>query len=115
MPKGTAQPAFWIRLLTPPDSQVYLAMEEKEAGATGKAKLLVAEFAQCFLAIRSTIHPYGIPGEAAGKSSNVAFAARKIFANHEHDGQDVLITVMDGTFIFHHSDDEIHPIGPYLA
>jgi len=96
-------------------SQVYLALEEKEAGATGKAKLLVAEFAQCFLAIRSTIHPYGIPGEAAGKSSNVAFAARKIFANHEHDGQDVLITVMDGTFIFHHSDDEIHPIGPYLA
>jgi hypothetical protein len=73
-------------------------MEEKEAGSTAKAKLLIAEFAQCFLAIKSSIHPYGIPGEAAGKSSNVAFAARKIFANHERDGQDVIITVMDGTF-----------------
>ncbi len=80
------------------DSQVYLAMEEKEAGSTAKAKLLIAEFAQCFLAIKSSIHPYGIPGEAAGKSSNVAFAARKVFANHERDGQDVIITVMDGTF-----------------
>ena len=73
-------------------------MEEKEAGAPSKAKLLVAEFAQCFLAIRATVHPFGVPGEAAGKSSNVAFAARKIFASHERDGQDVLITVMDGPF-----------------
>jgi hypothetical protein len=79
-----------------PDLQVYLAMEEKEAGSMTKAKLLMTEFAKCFLAIKSSIHPYAIPGEAAGKSSNVAFAARRVFANHQHDSQDVIITIMDG-------------------
>jgi hypothetical protein len=92
-------------------------MEEKEAGSTAKAKLLVTEFAQCFLAIKSSIHPYGIPGEAAGKSSNVAFAARKIFANHERDGQDTIITVMDGTLpslIYHRKINGFCPIRPDL-
>jgi hypothetical protein len=82
-------------------------MEDKEAGAGAKAKLLVAEFAQCFLAIRASVHPYGIPGEAAGKSSNVAFAARKIFANHQRDGQEVIITVMDGKSLILASDDPV--------
>ena len=73
-------------------------MEEKEAGSMNKAKLLIAEFEKCFLSIKSPIHPYAVSGEAAGKSSNVAFAARRVFANHQGDAQDVIITVMDGMF-----------------
>jgi hypothetical protein len=71
-------------------------MEEKESTSMSKAKLLTTEFEKSFLTIRASIHPHAIEGEAAGKSSNVAFAARKVFANHQTDTQDVIITVMDG-------------------
>ena len=75
-----------------------MAMEEKEVGSMIKAKLLINEFEKRFFSIKSSIHPYALPGETAGKSSNVAFAARRVFANHQGDAQDVIITVMDGMF-----------------
>jgi hypothetical protein len=73
-------------------------MEEREIGSMIKAKLLITEFEKRFFSIKSSIHPYALPEESAGKSSNVAFAARRVFANHQGDVQDVIITVMDGMF-----------------
>jgi hypothetical protein len=71
-------------------------MEEKEVASITKANLLATEFDKSFLAIIPSFHPYAIAGEAAGKSSNVAFAAHRVFANHRNDAQDVIITIMDG-------------------
>jgi hypothetical protein len=78
-------------------------MESKEAEAAGKAAELLSTFEMAFLHIRATFHPPGVPGEIAGKSSNVAYAARYIMNIHARDeDQDAtnttntLITVIDG-------------------
>jgi len=72
-------------------------MEQTEAGCGEKAAILVSAFEESFLAIRSTIHPSDLPGEIRGKSSNVSFAARKIFDIHRWNKNrgDVIITVID--------------------
>ncbi|KAJ5177254.1 uncharacterized protein N7482_003131 [Penicillium canariense] len=79
--------------------EVYLAMEQKETTATVKASHLVAMFEKSFLHIRPTFHPTGIQGEIAGKSSNVACAARSIVEIHrpelKMDCCNVVVTVMD--------------------
>ncbi|KAF9891472.1 hypothetical protein FE257_003938 [Aspergillus nanangensis] len=79
--------------------EVYLAMEQKEVGATNKAMQLMQEYEKSFLHISSTFHPPGLAGEIPGKSSNVAFAARHIAVAHKEELDDgvsnVLITVMD--------------------
>lgn len=79
-------------------------MEEKEQQAHEKAKKLMASFGNSFYAIHATFHPVGLPGEIAGKSSNVAYAAREITNLHRHELSEgnckVVITVMDGILLF---------------
>lgn len=75
-------------------------MEQKEPGAAEKAAMLVSQFEKSFLHICPTFHPAALPGEIAGKSSNVAFAASHITeVRHPAlagDSCNVIITVMDG-------------------
>lgn len=74
-------------------------MEQKETEATDKAQKLISNFEKSFH-VRSMFHPAGLQGEIAGKSSNVAFAARQIV--HVHCAElstgscNVIITVIDG-------------------
>ncbi|CAL5871470.1 uncharacterized protein PFLUO_LOCUS5721 [Penicillium psychrofluorescens] len=79
--------------------EIYLAMEQKEESAPEKAAKLTAAFEKSFLHVRSTFHPSGVQGEIAGKSSNVAFAARRIVEIHRADLKaeacNVIATVMD--------------------
>jgi hypothetical protein len=72
-------------------------MESKEASAQSKASLLVSAFEDRFLAIHATYHPPDLPGEIAGKSSNVSWAAREMFNVHRLDKnrENIIITVMD--------------------
>jgi hypothetical protein len=80
--------------------EIYLAMEQKEDASSDKAGHLVTKFEKSFLHICGTFHPSGIQGEIAGKSSNVAFAARRIVEIHRTDLNEdccnVVVTVMDG-------------------
>jgi hypothetical protein len=75
-------------------------MEQKEAKAPEKAISLITAFEGVFREICSTFHPANLPGEIAGKSSNVAFAARHIVEAQRPDQSvlphDIIITVMDG-------------------
>lgn len=75
-------------------------MEQKEAVAADKAAHLMSVFEQSFLDIHTTFHPSGLKGEIAGKSSNVACAARRIMEIHRTelkiDCCNVIVTVMDG-------------------
>jgi hypothetical protein len=55
-----------------------LAMEEREgAAARVKAATLVEEYAGKIGRVFPTFHPYGLPGEVVGKSSNENWAARR--------------------------------------
>jgi len=84
--------------VTHPPLQVYLAMEEKEPGCRLKAARLISEYEKNFRNIRSTFHPAGVPGEIAGKSANVAYAAGAILDGYRSltEGDNVLITIIDG-------------------
>lgn len=77
--------------------EIYLAMELKEKACEEKANALIETFECKFRAVKPTFHPAGLPGEAAGKGSNVAWAARQIFNAHKYDNgkNDVLITIID--------------------
>ncbi|KAE8349682.1 glycosyl transferase family group 2-domain-containing protein [Aspergillus coremiiformis] len=79
--------------------EVYLAMEQKEIGAFEKAETLSSTYEKSFRCIHSTFHPAGLPGEIAGKSSNVAFAAQHIAQVHRaaliSGACNVIVTVMD--------------------
>lgn len=57
---------------------VALAMEAGDPNAASTAATLRAEFENQFLSILPTLHPKGIAGEVAGKSSNVAWSARHV-------------------------------------
>jgi hypothetical protein len=61
---------------------VYLGMEQREANGDIKAMNLVQSFVKRFRSITYTMHPSDIPGEAAGKGSNVAWAARELSRNY---------------------------------
>ncbi|KAF9894775.1 hypothetical protein FE257_004396 [Aspergillus nanangensis] len=78
---------------------IYLAMEMKERGCREKAQRLIEIFAPKFREIHSAFHPADLPGEMAGKSSNVAFAARHILKAYQYACQDeirnTIVTVMD--------------------
>jgi hypothetical protein len=57
---------------------VVLAMEEREGEAgREKARILCAEYAGRVGQIFATFHPWGLPGEVVGKSSNENWAARE--------------------------------------
>ncbi|KAF4423146.1 hypothetical protein F53441_14274, partial [Fusarium austroafricanum] len=77
---------------------VYLGMEQRESNAEIKALGLVQEFAKKFRSLDFTLHPSDIPGEAAGKGSNIAWAARKLSERYSTTvRRNVIITGIDGT------------------
>jgi hypothetical protein len=77
--------------------KVYLGMELRETGGEAKALSLVQRYIKKFRSIDYTLHPSGIPGEAAGKGSNLAWAARKLSSNYPMSvRKNVIITGIDG-------------------
>ncbi|KAI5466443.1 glycosyl transferase family group 2-domain-containing protein [Mariannaea sp. PMI_226] len=75
---------------------IYLAMEQREANGEIKAQGLIQEFAKKFRSIDFTSHPSDIPGEAAGKGSNIGWAAHKLSAKYSMAvRKDVIITGID--------------------
>lgn len=65
-----------------PQKQIFvvLAMEKREEEAKTRARLLMREFKGVFGEMIATYHP-DLAGEVKGKSSNQAFAARRVY-NH---------------------------------
>ena len=82
-------------VLTP--AQVFLAMEERDPGATCVAIKLLSTYEYRFRGIQFTLHPSGLEGEAPGKSSNIGWAAREIQQKYlgKPGWKDKLVTVMD--------------------
>lgn len=79
-------------------------MEQRESNAELKAMGLIQEFIKKFRSIDFTLHPSDIPGEAAGKGSNAAWAARKLSERYPlAQRKDVLVTGIDGTYFFSRS------------
>ena len=75
-------------------------MEQREAGSESKALTLIQEFVKKFRSIDYTLHPSDIPGEAAGKGSNMGWAARKLSAKYSTGiRKDVLVTGIDCKFL----------------
>ncbi|KAK4129339.1 hypothetical protein N657DRAFT_630249 [Parathielavia appendiculata] len=75
---------------------VYLAMEQREHNAETKATRLTNEFSKKFRSIDFTVHPSDIPGELAGKGSNMAWAARKLSEKYSlGQRKDVIVTGID--------------------
>lgn len=75
-------------------------METRETGSETKALGLVSEYIKNFRFIHFTLHPGDIPGEAPGKSSNTAWAARKLSERYPlNQRKDVIITGIDGMFL----------------
>lgn len=72
-------------------------MEQREANADAKAMRLIDEFSAKFRNISYTVHPSDIPGESAGKGSNVAWAARKLSERYPiEQRRNVVVTGIDG-------------------
>lgn len=72
-------------------------MEQKEEHSAFKAAKLIESFEKSFLKMSYTVHPFGIPGEAQGKSSNESWAATQASTDYEHEAKNnVVMTVMDG-------------------
>lgn len=57
---------------------IVLAMEEREADAKERARILINEFEDIFGSIFATYHP-DVAGEVKGKSSNEAYAGRVVY------------------------------------
>jgi hypothetical protein len=76
-----------------------LAMEDADPDAREKAAVLADEFHDCFADFLVTFHPYGLPGEVRGKSSNQAWAARcaveELVGRHGHDLDHLTVTSCD--------------------
>lgn len=73
-------------------------MEEREKDADVKARTLSDQFRGDFGRITYCIHPYGLPGEVPGKSSNQSWAVNQ--ASQYYDEQtkkNIIVTVMDGS------------------
>jgi Glycosyl transferase family group 2 len=82
-----------------------LAMEEREGEAgREKADLLVSEYQGRMGDIFATFHPWGLPGEVAGKSSNENWAARvakrRLVDESGHDIDNLTITSCDVDTVF---------------
>jgi hypothetical protein len=74
-------------------------MEQREQNCEAKAHQLVEEFAAKFRTISYTVHPSDIPGESAGKGSNVAWAARKASERYPiEQRKNVVVTGIDGEY-----------------
>jgi len=83
-----------------------LAMEAREKEAESKAKILLEEFGSQFRVCLTTVHPADIPGQIAGKASNVNWAASQLLGSELKkaglDLDNVVITIAD-------ADSEFHP------
>ncbi|KAH7309100.1 glycosyl transferase family group 2-domain-containing protein [Stachybotrys elegans] len=87
--------------------RICLAMEQREDGGKKKASTLVEEFHDKFSSIQYTLHPADIAGDAAGKGSNVAWAASRLSEAYAHvDRKNVVITVIDA---------DSHLLAPYFT
>ena len=77
---------------------VVLAFEERDAQAPARAARLTERFASRFGTWLVTLHP-DLPGEVKGKSSNLAWAARRVqdelIAAGRLDQRNLLVTVCD--------------------
>jgi hypothetical protein len=75
-------------------------MEQREVNGESKALSLIQEFVKKFRSIDYTLHPSDIPGEAAGKGSNIGWAARKLSAKYPISiRKNVIITGIDGMYL----------------
>lgn len=75
---------------------IYLGMEQREVKGESKALELIQEFGRKFRRMDYTTHPGDIPGEAAGKGSNMAWAAKKLSEKYSTKTRNnVVITSMD--------------------
>ena len=81
-------------------------MEEREEKSSIKASNLIATFDKYFFGMSYTIHPANIPGEAQGKSSNEAWAAKQATKDYSSGivKRNVIFTVMDGAYVQKHSE-----------
>jgi hypothetical protein len=71
-------------------------MEQREVNVELKAMALVSEFVKKFRSIDFTLHPSDIPGESAGKGSNMAWACRTFSERYAMGARkDVIITGID--------------------
>ncbi|RMZ86575.1 hypothetical protein DV736_g6198, partial [Chaetothyriales sp. CBS 134916] len=77
--------------------EVYLAMEERDSSARSISSQMKILYTGRFMNITVTFHPAGLPGETAGKSSNVSWAAREVIRSYSEESvqKDVLVTIMD--------------------
>lgn len=74
-------------------------MEQREPNAESKAAGLVQKFESKFRSIDFSLHPSDIPGESAGKGSNIGWAARTLSTNYAlEDRHNVIVTGIDGTY-----------------
>jgi hypothetical protein len=75
---------------------IYLGMEQREINGDVKAMSLIQAFVKRFRSIAFTMHPSDIPGESAGKGSNVAWAARELSRNYSFSmRKNVIVTGID--------------------
>lgn len=79
-------------------------MEQREVNAEAKARRLIGLMGHKFFRISSTIHPSDLKGEAPGKSSNEAWAGKRIIEDYsaEKNHQSVIVTTMDGGYRNYH-------------
>ena len=72
-------------------------MEQRDPDALSSAHALINAFQSSFRHLSYTLHPGDIPGEVAGKSSNVGWAARQLSHNYtdSESRRNCVITVMD--------------------
>lgn len=83
---------------------VVLAFEERDAQAPARARHLAARFGVLFKDFLVTFHP-DLKGEVKGKSSNLAWAARRVeeelVANRRLDPRHAVVTVCDADSRLH--------------
>ena len=82
-----------------------LAMEEREGDAgREKAALLTSDYQGRIGMVMATFHPWGLPGEVVGKSSNENWAARRakelLVDRHGYNIDDITITSCDADSVF---------------
>jgi|GEM_PF-2336536 len=84
---------------------VTLAFEERTPELAARSRYLAARFASRFGRLLLTVHPAGVPGELAGKCSNVNFAVREVVRRLGLDAPDAagraVVTTCDADNLFH--------------
>jgi cellulose synthase/poly-beta-1,6-N-acetylglucosamine synthase-like glycosyltransferase len=122
----------WLARQTAPHERiaVVLAFEERDPQAAARAGRLARRFARRFGHWLVTLHP-DLPGEVKGKSSNLAWAARRVeeelIATGQLDPRNLLVTVCDadsrmdrqylaalGHEVLSHRDGRLHIYQPAI-